>query len=150
MHPDRHQIDRRNHILRHLRAGAVRRQSDLVGLLKKDGFEVTQSSVSRDMRELGVSKAQGRYLPPDDEVALVQGNFSALEGFVRDIRTAGPSITVIRTSVGAAGSVAAAIDKAAWPEAVGTISGDDTIFIATEDRRAQAALLERLRSVFRI
>jgi transcriptional regulator of arginine metabolism len=150
MHLERHQTDRRDSILRHLRAGAVRRQSDLVRLLKKDGFDVTQSSVSRDMRELGVSKAQGRYLPPDEEVAQAQGSFSAIDRFVRDIRTAGPSITVIRTSVGAAGSVAVAIDKAAWPEAVGTISGDDTIFIATQDGRAQAALLERLRSVFRI
>ncbi len=150
MHPDRHQSDRRNTILRHLRAGAVRRQSDLVGLLKKDGFDVTQSSVSRDMRELGVLKAQGRYLLPGEEVSQAQGNFSALDRFVRDIRTAGPSITVIRTSVGAAGSVAVAIDKAAWPEAVGTISGDDTIFIATQDSRAQHRLLERLRSVFRI
>jgi transcriptional regulator of arginine metabolism len=150
MHADRLQSDRRNSILRHLRAGAVRRQSDLVGLLKKDGFDVTQSSVSRDMRELGVLKAQGRYLPPGEEVSQAQGSFSAIDRFVRDIRTAGPSLTVIRTSVGAAGSVAVAIDKAAWPEAVGTISGDDTIFIATQDARAQSALLERLRSVFRI
>jgi transcriptional regulator of arginine metabolism len=150
MHTDRHQSDRRNHILRHLRAGAVQRQSDLVKLLKKDGFEVTQSSVSRDMRELGVLKAQGRYLPPGEEVAQAQGSFSAIDRFVRDIRTAGPSITVVRTTVGAAGSVAVAIDKAAWPEAVGTISGDDTIFIATQDGKAQQRLLERLRSVFRI
>jgi transcriptional regulator of arginine metabolism len=150
MHADRPQSDRRDNILRHLRLGAVRRQSDLVKLLKKDGFDVTQSSVSRDMRELGVLKAQGRYLPPGEEVSQAQGNFSAIDRFVRDIRTAGPSITVIRTSVGAAGSVAVAIDKAAWPEAVGTISGDDTIFIATQDGRAQSALLERLRSVFRI
>jgi transcriptional regulator of arginine metabolism len=150
MHADRPQSDRRDNILRHLRAGAVRRQSDLVKLLKKDGFDVTQSSVSRDMRELGVLKAQGRYLPPGEEVSQAQGNFSAIDRFVRDIRTAGPSIIVIRTSVGAAGSVAVAIDKAAWPEAVGTISGDDTIFIATQDGRAQAALLDRLRSVFRI
>ncbi len=150
MHADRQQAERRNHILRHLRAGAVRRQSDLVGLLKKDGFDVTQSSVSRDMRELGVSKAQGRYLPPGDEVAQAQGNFSAIDRFVRDIRTAGPSITVVRTSVGAAGSVAVAIDKAAWPEAVGTISGDDTIFIATQDGQAQRRLLDRLRAAFRL
>lgn len=150
MHADRHQAERRNHILRHLRAGAVQRQSDLVKLLKKDGFEVTQSSVSRDMRELGVLKAQGRYLPPGEEVAQAQGSFSAIDRFVRDIRTAGPSITVVRTTVGAAGSVAVAIDKAAWPEAVGTISGDDTIFIATQDAKAQQRLLERLRSVFRI
>jgi transcriptional regulator of arginine metabolism len=150
MHADRHQSERRNHILRHLRTGAVRSQSDLVSLLKKDGFVVTQSSVSRDMRELGVSKAQGRYLPPAEEVAQAQGNFSAIERFVRDIRTAGPSITVVRTSVGAAGSVAVAIDKAAWPEAVGTISGDDTIFIATQDAQAQRRLLDRLRAAFRL
>lgn len=150
MHPDRHQSERRNHILRHLRAGAVRRQTDLVSLLKKDGFEVTQSSVSRDMRELGVLKAQGRYLPPGEEVAPAQGGFTAIDRFVRDIRTAGPSITVVRTTVGAAGSVAVAIDRAAWPEAVGTICGDDTIFIATQDARAQAALLTRLRTAFRI
>jgi arginine repressor len=57
---------------------------------------------------------------------------------------------VIRTTIGAAASVAVAIDKAAWPETVGTISGDDTIFIATQDGEAQARLLDRLRSNFRI
>ena len=150
MHADRHQTDRRNSILRHLRSGAVRRQSDLVELLKLDGFEVTQSSVSRDMRELGVLKAQGRYLPPDADVSPAQDNFSTIARFVREIRTAGPSITVIRTSTGAAGSVAVAIDRASWPEIVGSIQGDDTIFIATEDGAAQASLRERLREVFRI
>ena len=59
---DRHQFDRRNAILRILRGGVVRRQSDLAQLLRRDGFEVTQSSVSRDLRELGVLKASGRYL----------------------------------------------------------------------------------------
>ena len=54
MHTDRHLADRRNAILRILRGARVRRQEDLVDLLKADGFEVTQSSVSRDMRELGV------------------------------------------------------------------------------------------------
>jgi transcriptional regulator of arginine metabolism len=150
MHADRHQSDRRNTILRHLRAGAVRRQSDLVGLLKRDGFEVTQSSVSRDMRELGVLKAQGRYLPPGEEVSQAQGNFGAIARFVREVKLAGPSITVIRTSVGAAGSVAVAIDKAAWTEVVGTISGDDTIFIATQDGEAQQRLLHRMRAAFRV
>jgi transcriptional regulator of arginine metabolism len=150
MHADRHLTERRDAILRILRGGSVRRQSDLVNLLRRDGFEVTQSSVSRDMRELGVLKAQGRYLPPSAEVAQAQGNFSAVDRFVRQIRTAGPSLTVVRTSVGAAGSVAVAIDKADWPEVAGTISGDDTIFIATQDEAAQSRLLERLRAVFRV
>ena len=150
MHTDRHQSDRRNAILRHLQGGAVRRQSDLVGLLKREGFEVTQSSVSRDMRELGVLKAQGRYRAPGAEVSRALGDFAPLARFVQDVRTAGASLTVVRTSVGAAGSVAVAIDKASWPEVVGTISGDDTIFVATQDGAAQQRLLERLRSVFRV
>ena len=150
MHIDRHQSDRRNAILRILRGARVRRQEDLVGLLKADGFDVTQSSVSRDMRELGVLKAKGRYLPPGDEVSQAQGDFAAIARFVREIRPAGPSLMVVKTSVGAAGSVAVAVDKAEWPEVVGTISGDDTIFIATQDAAAQQRLVDRLRTHFRI
>jgi transcriptional regulator of arginine metabolism len=150
MHADRHQADRRNAILRILRGGAVRRQSDLVSLLRRDGFEVTQSSISRDIRELGVLKAQGRYLPPGNEVSRAQGDFNAIDRFVREIKPAGASITVVKTTVGAAGSVAVAIDKAEWPEVVGTISGDDTIFIATQDATAQQRLIERLHTLFRI
>ncbi|MET0292388.1 MAG: hypothetical protein ABW136_08490 [Steroidobacteraceae bacterium] len=150
MQPDRLQTDRRNAILRLLRTGGVRRQSDLVSMLKRDGFEVTQSSISRDMRELGVLKSQGRYLPPSNEASRAQGDFGAVDRFVREIKSAGPSITVVKTTVGAAGSVAVAIDKAEWPEVVGTISGDDTIFIATQDGPAQKRLVDRLRSLFRI
>ena len=150
MHIDRHQLERRNAILRILRGGSVRRQEDLVGLLKKDGFEVTQSSVSRDMRELGVLKAQGRYLAPGEEISHARGDFGTIARFVREIRPAGSSLTVVKTTVGAAGSVAVAVDKAQWPEVVGTISGDDTIFIATQDARAQQRLIERLHSLFRV
>lgn len=150
MHADRQQLERRNAILRILRGSAVRRQSDIVNLLKRDGFQVTQSSVSRDMKELGVLKAQGRYLPPSDEVARAQGDFSAVDRFVREVKPAGPNITVLKTTVGAAGSVAVAIDKAEWPEVVGTISGDDTIFIATQDGAAQRRLIQRLHTLFRI
>jgi transcriptional regulator of arginine metabolism len=150
MQLDRQQIDRRNAILRILRGGPVRRQSDLVSLLRRDGFEVTQSSISRDMRELGVLKAQGRYLPPGNEVSRAQGDFNAIDHFVRDIKAAGPSITVVKTTVGAAGTVAVAIDKAEWVEVVGTISGDDTIFIATQDAAAQKRLIDRLHTLFRI
>jgi transcriptional regulator of arginine metabolism len=147
---DHHQQGRRDAILRLIRNGEVRRQSQLAQLLKKSGFDVTQSSVSRDLRELGVLKASGRYLPPAAESVRANGNFGALNQFVRDIKAAGPSLIVIKTTIGAAGSVAVAIDKAEWPEAVGTISGDDTIFIATPDERAQRRLVERLHSLFRI
>ena len=146
---DRQQIDRHMAILRILRSGVVRRQNDLALMLRRDGFEVTQSSVSRDLRELGVLKASGRYLLPPDEISRANGDFGALAQFVRTVQPAGTSITVVRTTIGAAPSVAVAIDKAEWPEVVGTISGDDTIFVATNDARAQKRLIERLNSLFR-
>jgi len=147
---DHHQHDRRAAIVRLLRGGVVRTQDDLVRLLRGDGHDVTQSSISRDLRELGVLKAGGRYALPPDEISRSNGDFGALAQFVREIRTAGPSITVIRTTIGAAQSVAVAIDRAAWPEVAGTISGDDTIFVATAHGREQAALVKRLHSQFRI
>ena len=147
---DHQQIDRRSAIVKILRNGVVRKQTELVGLLRKEGYDVTQSSVSRDLRDLGVLKASGRYALPPDEVTRANGDFDTLSQFVRQVRTAGPCVTVVRTTIGAAQSVAVAIDKAQWPEVVGTISGDDTIFIATERHSAQSKVIDRLRSLFRI
>jgi transcriptional regulator of arginine metabolism len=147
---DAQQLERRGAIVRILREGLVRKQQDLVRLLKKAGHEVTQSSVSRDLRDLGVLKASGRYVLPPDEVTRANGDFDALGQFVRGLRRAGPSLTVLRTTIGAAQSVAVAIDKAEWPEVAGTISGDDTIFIATANARAQDSLVGRLRTLFRV
>jgi transcriptional regulator of arginine metabolism len=143
-----HQLERRGAIVRILRQGLVRRQQDLVRLLKKTGLEATQSSISRDLRDLGVLKAGGRYVLPPDEVSRANGDFGALAQFVRALRRAGPSLTVLRTTIGAAQSVAVAIDRAEWPEVAGTISGDDTIFIATATARAQDELITRLRALF--
>jgi len=147
---DTEQLERRGAIMRILRAGLVRKQQDLVRLLKKEGHDATQSSISRDLRDLGVLKASGRYVLPPDELTRANGDFASLAQFVRELRRAGPSITVLRTTIGAAQSVAVAIDKAEWPEVAGTISGDDTIFIATANLRAQEELLTRLRALFRI
>jgi transcriptional regulator of arginine metabolism len=145
---DTGQLERRSAIVRILRDGLVRRQQDLVRLLKKTGLEATQSSISRDLRDLGVLRAGGRYVLPPDEVSRANGDFGALAQFVRALRRAGPSLTVLRTTIGAAQSVAVAIDRAEWPEVAGTISGDDTIFIATASARAQDELIARLRGLF--
>jgi len=147
---DVQQLERRHAIVRILRDGHVRRQEDLARLLKTEGFEVTQSSVSRDLRDLGVLKASGRYVLPPDEVSRANGDFGMLTQFVRGLRRAGPSLTVVRTTIGAAQSVAVAIDRAEWPEVAGTISGDDTIFIATAHAGAQDALVARLQAIFRV
>jgi transcriptional regulator of arginine metabolism len=147
---DHQQVERRNAIVRILRDGVVRKQGDLVRLLKKEGYDVTQSSISRDLRDLGVLKASDGYVLPSEDVTRTHGDFDSLIQFVREVKTAGPCLTVLKTTIGAAQSVAVAIDKAEWPEVVGTISGDDTIFIATDSSRTQSKLLERLRSTFRV
>jgi transcriptional regulator of arginine metabolism len=148
--PITHPVSRRAAILKIIRETPVHSQDDLVRALKKQGFDATQSSVSRDLRELKVAKAGDRYLLPANEDAAPSSPFDAILSFVLEILTAGPSLTVVKTMTGTAQSVAVAIDKAHWPEVVGTISGDDTIFIATEDVRAQRELSDRLRSIFRI
>jgi transcriptional regulator of arginine metabolism len=104
--------------------------------------------VSRDLRELGVAKAGDHYIVPTAEDVLAVNHFGAIANFVLDVRTAGPSLTVVKTTTGTAQSVAVAIDKSNWSEVVGTISGDDTIFLATEDARDQRKLVNRLREIF--
>ena len=139
---------RRAALVRILRQSPVGRQAELVRLLRREGFEATQSSVSRDLRDLGVAKAADRYLLPDVEDALSPSHFESVRTFVKSCRGAGPTLTVIRTTAGAAQSVALAIDKARWTEVVGTLAGDDTIFIACDSARGQRRLLERLRTTF--
>jgi transcriptional regulator of arginine metabolism len=87
------------------------------------------------------------YVLPDEDEAAVEAETAALEEvsvFLRGAKPAGPYTTVVRTVVGAAQTVAVAVDNAEWPEVVGTMAGDDTIFIATADADGQAQLLRRL------
>ena len=138
---------RRTMLAKIIREQAVGRQTELVAMLRKHGHVATQSSVSRDLRELGVAKMGDRYVLPEAAVAP-KSDFSALKQFVNARLTAGSNITVLKTAVGSAQSVAVAIDTAHWPEVVGTISGDDTIFIATAGAQAQRKLSERLLAIF--
>lgn len=128
----------------------MRNQDELVKVLRKQGFDATQSSVSRDLRELGVAKAGDRYILPAQDAGAANNPFAAVAKFVVDIKTAGSSLTVLKTTTGTAQSVAVAIDSSDWHEVVGTISGDDTIFIATDEPKDQKKLRERLRGIFGI
>lgn len=143
-------VERRAAILRIIGESTVRNQDELVKILRKQGFDATQSSVSRDLRELGVAKAGDRYILPAQDAAALNNPFAAVAKFVLEIKTAGPSLTVLKTMTGAAQSVAVAIDSSEWPEVVGTLSGDDTIFIATDEPKDQKKLRERLRGIFGI
>jgi len=137
--------ERRVAIARLLRAHAIVRQAELVELLRAEGYPATQSSVSRDLKDMGAAKLKNRYSLPDEEAG---GNGEALHQvaeFVRDIRAAGPNLVVLKTAVGAAQRVAVTLDRISWPEIVGTLSGDDTIFIATSGSSQQRRLRARLR-----
>jgi transcriptional regulator of arginine metabolism len=138
---------RRTMLAKIIREQSVGRQTELVVLLRKLGHVATQSSVSRDLRELGVAKMGDRYVLPET-APMPKNDFSALKQFVSARLTAGSNITVLKTSIGSAQSVAVAIDSARWPEVIGTISGDDTIFIATDGAGAQRELQRRLLAIF--
>ena len=120
-------------IRRILSEQSVHRQSELVRLLREQGIRATQSSVSRDLRQLGVVKLASGYQEPEAGEALAP--LLPPEEFLRSIEVAGPHLTVIRTAVGAAARVAVYLDRSGWAEIVGTVSGDDTIFVATQARR---------------
>ncbi len=139
---------RRQAIASLLRENLVAQQAHLVDLLRKNGFEVTQSSVSRDLRDIGVAKVGDRYVMPSTGSESPADMFAALAPFVQNVHVAGPNLTVIKTRVGSAQSVAQAIDSANWPEEVGTVAGDDTIFVATKDQKSQLILIAHLQDVF--
>ncbi len=131
-----------------LAEGPVPGQAELLARLRARGHEVAQSSISRDLRELGVAKVKGAYvLAPDLEPGTLAGPIPAPAVAlppVVGIQEAGPHLVVVKTAVGAASSLAIAFDQARWPEVVGTVAGDDTVFIATTGRRGQLRLVERL------
>jgi transcriptional regulator of arginine metabolism len=130
-----------------LREYAISSQGEIVGLLRERGITATQSSVSRDLRDLGVWR-KGRHYVLAEEAEIVDeveaADLEEVAQFLRKARPAGPHLTVVQTIVGAAQTVAVAIDNSEWPEVVGTMAGDDTIFIATADAGTQQQLLRRL------
>jgi len=138
---------RRTALAKIIREQSVGRQTELVAMLRKHGHVATQSSVSRDLRELGVAKMGDRYVLPEAAIPA-KNDFSSLKQFVNARLTAGTNLTVLKTAVGSAQSVAVAIDTADWPEVIATISGDDTIFIATAGAREQRKLNDRLLALF--
>jgi transcriptional regulator of arginine metabolism len=141
------QNERRRAIARLLAEHVVNRQAELVELLRAEGYLATQSSVSRDLRDLGAAKLKDGYsLPKPPEGGAVDAeSLSVVAEFVRDIRSAGPNLLVVMTAIGAAQRVAVTLDNSGWPEIVGTVSGDDTIFVATVGANEQRRLRGRLR-----
>ena len=132
-----------------IRSGAFVSQEELTEKLKELGFAVTQATVSRDLEQLGAVKLKRggvlSYALPDQ---LGGADWSAgrleriLREFVVSVEAAGQLI-VIRTPPGSAHLVASAIDHAALPEIAGTVSGDDTMFVAVRDGVAIPQVIAR-------
>jgi transcriptional regulator of arginine metabolism len=132
---------------------AVETQEDLAEALRKKGIEVTQATVSRDIKELMLIKVptgEGRYryaFPPEQNLVFSQ---SRLERAFKDSVTAmdySVNIIVIRTVPGMAQAVAYAVDSTRWPEVIGTVGGDDTIFVVVKPPEAAGEVLARFRAL---
>ena len=142
-----------------LSARAVHSQSELAALLAADGVEVTQATLSRDLEELGAVKLRGAdggggvYVVPEDgsPVRGVAGGTERLSRLLADLLVstdASANLAVLRTPPGAAHYLASAIDRASLPEVVGTIAGDDTIFVVAREPMTGtglAAMFETIR-----
>jgi transcriptional regulator of arginine metabolism len=136
---------RQGRILELGRSYSIRSQEDLMALLEKEGICVTQATLSRDIRDLGLVKVRGSYQipgevfssPPDEVLRRAFGQYVLRTG-VSD------NIVMIRTSPGNAHSVAVVIDAAQWPEVLGTVAGDDTVFVLLRKSSMGKLLLERI------
>jgi transcriptional regulator of arginine metabolism len=114
-----------------------------VDALNERGQLATQSSVSRDLKEIGAIKtSQGYELPSSSSDG--SDELHEVADFLRSITPAGPNLTVIRTAIGAAQRVALALDRSNWPEMVGNIGGDDTVFVASDSAASQKILISKI------
>jgi transcriptional regulator of arginine metabolism len=155
----------RQGVIRDLIEGrAIRTQQELAAALRERGFQATQATVSRDVAELGLVKAarngvSAYALPPrvaDPELSgeerlrallhqlpIEVRRWALLHQLPIEVRRSG-MLLVIRTVPGSAHAVAAALDRARWPEVAGSIAGDDTLFVAFGDGRSLERIRERL------
>jgi transcriptional regulator of arginine metabolism len=136
---------RQTALLRIVREHSAGSQRELIRLLQKAGFTATQASVSRDLRELGLVKVDGRYRrlprPGRTDAVGATGPFSEL---VTSMQPIGAHLILLHTRVGAAPTVAIEIDALHADEIAGTLAGDDTILIAVRSRAAQGRAVARL------
>jgi transcriptional regulator of arginine metabolism len=137
---------RQRAVLEALRHGPVANQEDLQRALRKRGFKVGQATLSRDIHELNLSKTGSGYTLPQGEGAAGQALppvHRLVREFVLDVRTA-ENLLVLKTIVGSAQPVAAALDEQEWEEMVGTIAGDDTILIVCPDKETAKKVAMRV------
>ena len=130
---------RQQQILEVISVKRIATQQELAAEVARRGVAATQSSISRDIVELGLTKINGYYAAP--QMMLSQ------EGPIMAIDTAGDNLIVLRTEIGQAQPTALAIDRANLTEVVGTLAGDDTIFIAVKNSTAQRLAINKITRV---
>jgi transcriptional regulator of arginine metabolism len=123
-----------------IRAKRIGTQEALRAHLERVGVTATQSSLSRDLEELGVVKHHGSY-------ALPHANGDSARGLL-NLETAGDVLIVAQCLPGRASGVAVEIDDAGIPEIVGTLAGEDTIFIAVREQKAQRIAMKKIWELF--
>jgi transcriptional regulator of arginine metabolism len=129
--------------------GPLASQEELQRALGKRGFKVGQATLSRDIHELGLVKSGEGYVLPNGNGAgdpTLPPVSRLVREFVLDVRPA-QNLLVVKTAVGSAQPVAAALDSEAWPEVVGTIAGDDAILIVSPNKKATGKLANRIREM---
>lgn len=137
---------RQRAILESLKQGTFASQEDLQRLLRKRGFKVGQATLSRDVRDLNLSKTSRGYSLGQGEAgagAVLPPVSRLVREFALEVRSA-QNLLVVKTIVGSAQPVAAAVDEAGWSEIVGTIAGDDTILIVCRDKDEAHKLARRI------
>ena len=142
-------LARQKAILELVQQGPVASQEHLQRALEKRGCRVGQATLSRDIHELNLVKTTDGYARmqagPASEPALPPASRLVRE-FVLDVRPA-QNLLVVKTAVGSAQPVAAALDAEGWPETVGSIAGDDAILIVCPDNKSALRLAARIREM---
>jgi transcriptional regulator of arginine metabolism len=141
---------RRRRILELVATAELKTQDELATSLSRDGWRTTQSSISRDIAALGLIKVNGVYRRPPRRLQPAEDpDESRIAEALHAADPSGPAMVVLKTGPGEANHVAVALDRLVIPDVVGTIAGDDTIFVAVRDTKAQRRLLDRLRRLMR-
>ena len=134
-------------ILRVVRARRIESQDELREALAGDGFVVTQATLSRDIRELGLAKLAdpggGAYYTHPHRGAVRPDLGQVLPTLLVSVDGVGP-LLVLKTASGSAGAVTEALDHAGWSEVIGTIAGDDTVLVITRNQRQRVEIAKRI------
>ncbi len=145
-------IQRHAAILRVVRDRRIESQDELREALAGEGFRVTQATLSRDIRELGLAKLSdprgGAFYTHPHRPAVRPDLAQILPTLLVSVDGVGP-LLVLKTASGSAGAVTEALDQAGWGEVIGTIAGDDTVLVITRSQRLREAIASRIQGLVR-